>query len=157
MERDSFVFYRSFFDAAEKLKDDPGRRLELYEAIIKYALNGDPETTDETILMALELCRTTIDKNNAKYINAKKGGRPKNEELEADKSDFERFWKVYPRKQSKKAAAAAFEKVDVPVEKLIEYVEIEINTEEWKKEGGRFIPYAASWLKNERWLDLPDV
>ena len=152
MERESFVFYRSFYEAAERLSD-PTKRLDLYEAVIRYALDGEAGTADETILMALELCKNTIDKNNRRYENAKKGGRPKNEDEPPDeeKTDFQKFWKIYPRKECKKASMAAFEKCDADLEDLISAVEQAITTDEWKKEDGHYIPRAYNFLKKEIW------
>ena len=152
MERESFVFYRSFYEAAERLSD-PTKRLDLYEAVIRYALDGEAGTADETILMALELCKNTIDKNNRRYENAKNGGRPKNEDEPPDeeKTDFQKFWKIYPRKECKKASMAAFEKCDADLEDLISAVEQAITTDEWKKEDGRYIPRAYNFLKKEIW------
>lgn len=73
--RDSFVFYRSFFEAAETLKKSD--KLKLFEAICEYALN------DEEVALAgapdgmFKLLKPQIDSNNRKYENGRKGGRPK--------------------------------------------------------------------------------
>ena len=152
MERESFVFYRSFYEAAERLSD-PTKRLDLYEAVIRYALDGEAGTADETILMALELCKNTIDKHSQRKKKKKKGGRPKNEDEPPDeeKTDFQKFWKIYPRKECKKASMAAFEKCDADLEDLISAVEQAITTDEWKKEDGRYIPRAYNFLKKEIW------
>lgn len=78
MTRDSFIFYRSFFEAAEPLaaKD----KLALFEAITKYALNGDlPELTPIARAM-FTLIKPQLDANQKKYLNGTKGGRPKTKE-----------------------------------------------------------------------------
>lgn len=83
MQRDSFVFYRSFFDAL-KLVSDPESRAELALAIIEYGLNGEIcEQFGETTQIVMALIKPQIDSNNKKYQNGckgaehgKKGGRP---------------------------------------------------------------------------------
>ena len=73
--RDSFIFYRSFYEAAKTL--GTRERLKLYDAVFEYALN------DKEIELAgpsegmLKLLKPQIDANNRKFENGKKGGRPK--------------------------------------------------------------------------------
>lgn len=68
-------------------------------------------------------------------------------------ADFDRFWKVYPKKDSKTAAKRAFMKVKVPVETLIAAVQRQKQLPQWKKDGGQYIPNPATWLNQERWED----
>lgn len=83
MKSDSFVFYRSFYEAVKKIPK--GEREELYEAIFEYALNGECYAGDNGVAgMVLEFVRPQIDanikrrKNGMKGAEAgKKGGRPK--------------------------------------------------------------------------------
>lgn len=69
---------------------------------------------------------------------------------------FERFWKEYPKKKSKGDAEKAFKAIK-PSEQLLETMISTIKqaktSEEWTKEGGRFIPYPASWLRAKGWED----
>ena len=75
--RDSFVFYKSFVNSAKKLP--PELRLELYEAIIDYALEDIPIKEDASVVVAAIMAAIVpqIDANNQRYKNGKKGGRPK--------------------------------------------------------------------------------
>lgn len=71
-------------------------------------------------------------------------------------ADFEVFWAAYPRKVGKQAALKAYERnVDVPVETLLTVIGREKRTEQWKRDGGQFIPHPATWLNQHRWLDEP--
>jgi len=69
---------------------------------------------------------------------------------------FERFWRAYPRKVGKDAAKRAFEKRK-PDERLLAAmlaaVALQSQTDEWRKEGGQFIPHPATWLNQGRWQD----
>ena len=82
MERDSFVFYRSFYEGVKKLDDST--RLAYYEAVMEYALNGaEPDEDNVFVTTLFNLIKPQIDVNNKRYENGKKGGRPKKEVSEA--------------------------------------------------------------------------
>lgn len=68
--------------------------------------------------------------------------------------DFERFWSVYPKKVGKGEAKKAFSKVSVAVDTLIQAVERQKRSEQWSKDGGRYIPNPATWLNQGRWDDV---
>lgn len=74
MERESFIFYRSFYEA---IKDLPGEiRLEVYTVIMEYALYGRlPEDLKPFAKGIFTLIKPNIDINNTRYENGKKGGR----------------------------------------------------------------------------------
>lgn len=71
-------------------------------------------------------------------------------------SGFEEFWANYPRKKSKGDAEKAW-KVLAPDEQLqgriSEAIKHAKKSEEWGKDGGRFIPYPATWLRAKGWED----
>ena len=73
--------------------------------------------------------------------------------MRAREEAFDRFWDIYPKKVGKEAARKSFCKVGVDVDVLIAAVEAQKNTEQWKTEGGRFIPNPATWLNQGRWED----
>jgi hypothetical protein len=74
-------------------------------------------------------------------------------------SDFQEFWKSYPKKVGKGAAYAAWRRVkNRPiVDVLIESVKKSMRTEQWQKSNGQFIPNPATWLNQARWHDEPDT
>ena len=74
--RDSMVFYRNFRDALARLPEK--ERLEAYEAIFNYAFD-DIEPPDTIAGAFAQTCVPTIKKNNQRYENGKRGGRPKNQ------------------------------------------------------------------------------
>ena len=78
--RDSFIFYRSFYEAAQDLEDSD--RLKFYDAVLEYALNGSETLTERSSARAVfKSVRPQIDVNNQRYENGKKGGRPKNQTI----------------------------------------------------------------------------
>ena len=73
-------------------------------------------------------------------------------------AEFEKFWTAYPRKEGKQKARAAFEKVAVPLETLLEAIERQKSSAQWTKDEGQFIPHPATWLNGKRWEDqLPQT
>lgn len=75
---------------------------------------------------------------------------------------FERFWLAYPNRKNKKGAAKAWAKLNL-VENDLRVAAIRRGlvawkqNDEWTKDGGRFVPHAATWINAERWNDeLPD-
>lgn len=66
---------------------------------------------------------------------------------------FSTFWDVYPRKKGKKEAQKAFSKVDVPLNVLLLAIEKQKRSDQWCRDGGRYIPYPAKWLNQRRWED----
>lgn len=69
---------------------------------------------------------------------------------------FDEFWKAYPKKKNKIDAQKAFAKVKAPLQTLLDAIERQKQSEQWKKDGGQFIPYPATWLKRGAWEDEPD-
>lgn len=84
MERDSFVFYESFYKAICKLKAE--EQSLCLKVLCDYCFKGElPKDDNSIISMFFELVKPQIDKNNQRYINGckgaefgKLGGRPKN-------------------------------------------------------------------------------
>lgn len=75
MERDSFIFYRSFWEALKQCPDDV--RLRLYDAITDYALNfNKPEGLEGIAAIVFPLIEPQITANNKRFINGLKGGAP---------------------------------------------------------------------------------
>ena len=85
MERESFVFYKSFAEAIEIL--EPEEYAEAVRAIIRYGIYGelpDIANMSSSAFMVFTLTKPQIDANNKRFENGKKGadygklgGRPK--------------------------------------------------------------------------------
>ena len=67
---------------------------------------------------------------------------------------FEVFWKLYPKKASKKDALKAWKKIDAELfDHIIDSLGTHRVCEQWVKDEGKFIPHAASWLNGEKFND----
>lgn len=70
--------------------------------------------------------------------------------------DFDSFWSAYPKKKAKEAARKAWAKIKPDAELLktiLADVEARKLTQDWKKDGGQYIPYPATYLNGKRWED----
>lgn len=76
--RDSFIFYRSFFESFEGLSKKD--RLILFEAVCNYALNDIEPELNGIPLAIFKLLKPQLDANIRRYENGCKGGRPKKTE-----------------------------------------------------------------------------
>ncbi len=93
MEKQSFIFYASFYEALQELSDKS--RLKLYDAITSYALRGIECDLTGIEKAVFALIKPQLHANNQRYENGKKGaefgklgGRPKKpqENPKGDKS-----------------------------------------------------------------------
>lgn len=75
---ESFVFYRSFYEALSGLRS--GTKLALYDAICEYCLNGRipkmPETAKPYFTLILPQLQANLKKREIGIANGSKGGRP---------------------------------------------------------------------------------
>ena len=88
------------------------------------------------------------DKDNIPPISPSKGDER-----------FETFWKAYPRKTAKGAARKAFAKLKVTDELLtvmLDAIEAQKFSSQWRRDGGQYIPHPATWLNQARWEDEGD-
>jgi len=69
---------------------------------------------------------------------------------------FDEFYALYPKKVAKADAQKAWVKIN-PDEELFDTIMLKlrilVDTDGWKKEDGKFIPYPATWLNKRRWED----
>ena len=71
---------------------------------------------------------------------------------------FERFWRFYPRKIKKHEARRVFLSLRVGedlLSQIVEAIERQKVSEQWTREGGRYIPSPVAWLRGRRWEDEP--
>lgn len=96
---------------------------------------------------------TVSVKSNSLTVKETKRTRKKYE----DTPEFITFWEAYPVHANKVGARQEFAKIDAPLEVILESIEMWKRTDQWKKDGGQYIPYPAKWLKERRWEDSPKV
>ena len=116
-----------------------------------------PYSTDTVSIAPVTVSVTdTVNPNSVTYSSSsetKSKGRKKYE----DSPEFTEFWDAYPKHQGKTVARAAFERVDVPLQVLLDAIKVQKRSKQWTKDGGEFIPMPATWLNQKRWEDSMDV
>lgn len=73
MERDSIVFYKSFFDAIKELPPEDFKNC--MTALMEYGFEGKVPETSGIAKSIFLMAKPQIDKNNQRYANGKKGGK----------------------------------------------------------------------------------
>ena len=116
-------------------------------------LSGNPTTGNPTT----EKPSTEIPTENKKDKKKKERKPPISPEGEAR---FQAFWGMYPRKDAKSKAKEAWAKLErmgevdtVLMGAILASVTVHQRTEQWQREGGRYVPMAATWLNQRRWED----
>ena len=76
--------------------------------------------------------------------------------------DFEKAWSLYPRKEAKGFACAAWKALQrlgqlPPLQELESSIRQFMVSETWQREQGRFVPQMNNWLRGQRWLDMPSA
>ncbi len=77
-KRDSFIFYRSFYEAINDLDDET--QLQIYQAIARYSLNFEESELNGISKAIFTLIKPQLEANNKRYSN---GIKPKQSKTEA--------------------------------------------------------------------------
>ena len=109
MERDGFVFYKSFAEAICDLQDDV--KLECLNAIIDYGIYGIERELSGIPAIVFKLVKPQLDANNKRFSDGKKGGRPKKTDGLENKNQW--FSDEKPKEKEK-------EKVEIDYQGIID-------------------------------------
>ena len=74
----------------------------------------------------------------------------------AQDARFEEFWSAYPKRVGRGAALKAYRRIKVTDDlhrKMLTAIKAAQRSEQWRRDGGQFIPNPATWLNQERWDD----
>lgn len=112
----------------------------------------------KTLLKQQPLVKTTSEPCQNNKLTLLKQQTHKTTPKDNSKRDghFSIFWSLYPKKIAKSDAEKAFIKInpdDILLETIVQAIDKQKQSEQWKKDEGKFIPYAASWLNKKRWED----
>ena len=72
--------------------------------------------------------------------------------------EFNAFWDHYPRRIAKAEAWKAWQQLRparADLEAMIHALAWQVLQPEWLRDGGRYVPHAATWLRARRWEDEP--
>ena len=107
---------------------------------------------------------TTIDTTKGSKVNQSKVEKsrdnisPQKPPVGADVygERFDAFWNAYPKKVGKGAAEKAFKKIKPSgdlLQKMLDAVEQQRQSDQWRRDNGQYIPNPATWLNQTRWED----
>jgi hypothetical protein len=71
--------------------------------------------------------------------------------------NFEKFWKIYPKKTGKGAALKAYQSIKQPkpdLKTILQSVDDHKKLDQWQTT--QFIPNPATWINQRRWEDEPE-
>ncbi len=100
----------------------------------------------------------TVDTDTDKRIKIKKNIKKKVAPLIpfGGEEQWSKFWTAYPRHHAKQEAIKAWNQLEPDIEMVIVIMtalDKQKVSEQWKKDGGQFIPLPATWLRGRRWED----
>ncbi len=75
--------------------------------------------------------------------------------VETETDGFASFWSAYPKKTAKPAALKAFkaQKISGELPDILRDIEFRVSGDDWRKEGGKYVPNPATYLNQRRWED----
>lgn len=80
--------------------------------------------------------------------------KPKRQSRSIDLAGFDAFWALYPRKVKKSDAVTAWAKLNAEdVTAAMASLPLHINSVDWQKEDGKYVPHPERWLNKRRWED----
>lgn len=98
---------------------------------------------------------------NFQVLNRKNNTSKNNTPIvpKGDDGLFDEFWAAYPKHVAKKPARRAFDRLKPDralLDRMLDALKWQKQTDLWKRDGGQFIPYPATWLNARRWEDEPE-
>jgi len=76
-------------------------------------------------------------------------------DTEKKRQPFQAFWEAFPKKRGKADAQKSWDrqKLDTHIDAILRAIESQKSWPDWRKNEGQFIPYPATWLNKNCWLD----
>jgi hypothetical protein len=128
-------------------------------SIIKneYLLISVPENEVSATKTPVSVTKTDVNVETMPQSKVEER-KPNNSKVNQTKINnwFEEVWSVYPKKIKKQEAFDEFCSLDLDENLLVVIVNAikkQSRQEDWKIEGGKYIPFLVNWLKNKRWED----
>jgi hypothetical protein len=137
------VNHSKYREKARKQNYDAARTESGADAERKRASRAVPRSPDESRAVPLSDTNTNTDKTPL----PPEGG-------------FAEFWQAYPRKIRKAAAMRAWTRkgLSAKAAEILAHLAERVRSDaQWLKNDGEFIPYPATWLNGDGWLDEYEV
>jgi len=100
--------------------------------------------------------KTTSNEQQNDTYKKERSKEVKNKDLKDICASFDEFWSIYPKKRDKDSARKLFTKHYQDgqwLQKVLDSLEAQKISDDWKKENGKYIPLPSTWLNKKRWED----
>ena len=105
MKRESFVFYKSFYESIKEL--DPSDQVQIYNAIFNYQFEGEESELKGICKSIFTLIIPQLEANNKRYLNGLKGGAPKGNRNATNKQPFQNTFYFYHKEVPRVAVVSS--------------------------------------------------
>lgn len=119
---------------------------------------NDEESAETPSASFVTVPNSTVPNQTVQYSTVPNSTETHSEAQTLQERRFAEFWKAYPKKVGKASCLKAWKKLK-PTAELHDHImaalEAQKRSEQWQREGGRFIPNPLTWLNQGRWDDEP--
>lgn len=137
-------------------KGDGGKSCSSYYIFTVPAIFDESRTEPASVIDS-ETLTDSVTANVTISGTGKKETNKKTIEKGIAEDSFNQFWNVYPRKCNRQDAIRAWSELSpsqLLQEQIIAAVAASVaNNPQWQRDGGRFIPFPATYLCGRRWED----
>ena len=148
----NYVMYR-------EIRNAETRRIQNAEAQARYRekhkivpLDDDVSSNADSNVVSQKSAQAEADASQIQKEPLPPSTPPKPTPVEDE--GFTEFWEKYPRKVGKLNARKAWKKTKgIPLERILNAVDVWTASEEWTKDGGKYIPHPETWLNRGGWDD----
>jgi hypothetical protein len=167
-------------DPDSRTPDSEGRRIEVIDGgwrLINHGKYREMKSKHDARERAAERQRrfkarrevtqpvTVVTKSNAGNAIRSDSDQPQtkpdqiSESLRKDScaSSFDKFWSAYPKRKNKGDAVKAWKVAKPDLEKVLAALSWQSASHDWTKEGGKYVPYPASYIRAAGWEDEPSA
>ena len=139
--------------------------------LIRFVCDSNKKNENETVISFIKYIKDNYnyifndndnDNDNERIVHDSyhesyhESSNSKIEKKKYDIEGFEAFWQAWPRKVAKEDARKAWKSLnpDVLLQEIMgRSLEKQKQSEQWKKENGKYIPYPGTWIRGKRWED----
>ena len=153
-------------DKYSRTEDFEGRRIEPIDGgwrLLNHAKYREMRDAEERAIQNRDAQERYRSKQTRLHKPEISQGKPPSAQAEAEAETesnpscaFSAFWDAYPRKKSKGQAEKAWQRLSPDgalAVQILAAVERAKASADWQREGGKFIPYPATWLNARGWED----
>ncbi len=166
MQEKKISITETCYNWIKQLSDE--QQLVLYKAIFEYWFEWKEKSLSWIEQVILELARKTIDISNIRswvskwhkwwnrHTKQKEDTAKPTPKEEIEDELFNEFWGKYPRPNNRDLCKTEFSKLsEENKKKAVEQIKVWQNSEDWKKEWGKYIHWSLKYLQDRLYERTP--